>query len=95
MAPELTKTCTPNKKVDIYSFGITINSYFAMREPYYNMEAINPFMLMERIYNGQRPEIAHCMEQELVDLVIQCWSPTSEQRPSINEILQILKSYGT
>lgn len=90
MAPELSKKCTPNKKVDIYSLGITINSYFAMCEPYSNMSDVNPFVLMERIYNGQRPEIASSMQQELCDLVMQCWSPSSEERPSINEVLETL-----
>ena len=91
MAPELSKKSRPNKKVDIYSLGITINSFFAMQEPYGSMEPTNPFILMERINNGHRPKLADNLTSELRDLIVRCWSPVPEDRPFVQHVIDVLK----
>ncbi len=91
MAPELSKKSRPNKKVDIYSLGITINSFFAMQEPYGSMEPTNPFILMERINNGHRPKLADNLTSELRDLIVRCWSPVPDDRPFVQHVIDVLK----
>jgi serine/threonine protein kinase len=93
MAPELAlSTVAPTPKADIFSYGIMLNAIFAGEEPYAaETSGMNPFMLMGRIGQGKRPDLAPDLDNEIVDLLQLCWSENPNDRPSVAQVLKVLK----
>ena len=91
------------KKSDIYSFGILIWEVFTGKKPYKNTklslvdlscaivnENVNP--LTEINEKGEVKKIEYLKETpiEIEELVNTCLSPNPQDRPSINEVIEIL-----
>jgi serine/threonine protein kinase len=95
MAPELAlSTSAPTSKVDIFSFGLTMNALYAGEEPYQHEEHLgtNPFVLMRDIAAGKRPTLAPTLPKALANLVMECWSVDPNVRPSITKAIAVLNA---
>ena len=85
MAPELFEESDTDytKKVDVYSFGIIL--IFIVTENY------PPFGL-KRVLNGVPPSLPENIAKWVRELIISCLSVTVDNRPSFEEIYQIMKA---
>lgn len=74
---------------DVYSFGILAWTVFSGEEPY---PGILPEVIMRCVTKGQRPAVSVLdryndvrMVPEAKDLMIRCWDPNAENRPSFHD----------
>ena len=88
MAPELFEEEESREKytnkVDVYSFGITL--IYIVTDDY------APFS-MKNAVNGVTPKLARAVVGWVSELISRCLSPKAENRPSFNEIFELMKSH--
>ncbi|OWF34904.1 serine/threonine-protein kinase mos-like [Mizuhopecten yessoensis] len=92
-APELLRGDAPTRKADIYSFGITMWQMLARDNPYGNEN--QHVVIFGVVAYGHRPKHPNMSEQnpfELCyrDLYSQCWDSTPQNRPSADELVEVL-----
>ena len=96
MSPEL---CDPEKHYeltkysDCYAFGMVIYEVLAKRVPFYEYTDL---AVRDMVLQGDRPEKPEGMERtwftaDVWGLLERCWSPESQNRPSIEDVLQNLE----
>ncbi|RIB17986.1 kinase-like domain-containing protein [Gigaspora rosea] len=86
----------PNKASDIYSFGIIMWVLATGLKPHCN-RAHDWQLAYEICYGNLRPEISEDLKSEMpieyYNLMIQCWDPLPENRPTANELNEILGNW--
>mmetsp|Transcript_7385 Transcript_7385/g.11359 ORF Transcript_7385/g.11359 Transcript_7385/m.11359 type:complete len:401 (+) Transcript_7385:1-1203(+) len=88
MAPEVAEGLKYNHKADVYSFGIILWEMNAFRKPF---EGMNRESFYERVvHGGERLPISKRWPSALSSLMQSCWSETISERPSFEEIVEIL-----
>ncbi|KAH9519038.1 Tyrosine kinase receptor Cad96Ca [Bulinus truncatus] len=87
-APESLLNNVYNVKTDTWSYGIVVWEILHFgTTPYPTM---GPHEVMESVQNGFRmPKPQHC-SSELYELLLRCWHTIPEERPSYQEILEVL-----
>ncbi|BFZ25634.1 hypothetical protein BsWGS_28674 [Bradybaena similaris] len=87
-APESLQSNIYNVKTDTWSYGIVAWEIFHFgTTPYPTM---GPHEVVESVQNGFRmPKPQHC-SSELFELLLRCWHTIPEERPSYQEILEVL-----
>ena len=90
LAPEIIRNQDINQKVDVYSFAIIMYQLLTGEKPFNGEKSV--MRLMERAERGERPEIPNNLPKELSNLIQKCWSNNPDDRPSFEEILDILIS---
>jgi serine/threonine protein kinase len=70
------------KKADIYSFGMMCYEMISGRTPFEGHPG-NDYSIVLR---GGRPELPHDLNQELKQLVLDCWQHDPELRPAASDI---------
>ena len=90
IAPEVL-TGTFDKKCDVYSFGMSMWSIFAEKQPYED-EALCNVRSEEDYYNMIRQGIRPTLVSKcpLNELVVKCWDTDPSKRPTFNEIAKVL-----
>lgn len=83
MAPEIINDSDYDEKVDVYSFGVLIFYILSGRK----MAKIT----MSEILLGKKAQIPSEFTQFSKDLINSCWNFNPSQRPSFNDIYNILK----
>lgn len=63
-----------------------------MQKPYSNMGIRNEVQLINFVLAGKRLEVRPEWDRFLVALMTRCWSHDPDQRPTIDEIVQLLSS---
>ena len=76
-------------KADIYSFGIVAWEVWSGQQPYGDLPLIE--IIFGVTTNGIRPPIDAIDEPELAKLIQRCWAQEPDQRPTFDEILEVLK----
>lgn len=85
MAPELILEKTDyDEKVDVYSFGIVV--YLILTKGEY------PKISIGDTANGKMAALPSTISQFSQDLIKKCWSFEAKNRPSFNEIYQLIQS---
>lgn len=95
MAPEILRS-SPfyDEKVDIYSFGVLLWELLTLSEPYKGMTQDQ--MVLNILEKGTRPEIPpNSGPSKLIELIKRCWSENPIDRPSFQQITNILYSPST
>jgi len=82
-----------NKKSDVYSFGILL--WELLTHDDLCPKDMTSIMLASKVLREQyRPPLPHPnITQEWADLVERCWAQNPDDRPSFDEIVQILESF--
>ncbi|RIA84367.1 kinase-like domain-containing protein [Glomus cerebriforme] len=91
MAPEILRGYQYTKAADIYSFGIIMNEYISGETPYNDIP--HDHVLAVKICKGFRPKISEDTPKLIADLILKCWDVKIENRPTANELYQILKKW--
>lgn len=91
MAPELLTETDPvfNETVDVYAFGVLLNEMMTRKIPF---AGLSGFDLKQRVLKQERPEIGLSCDREITKLIQQCWDHDPQNRPSFNEIYNILEN---
>ncbi|EXX59051.1 Cdc15p [Rhizophagus irregularis DAOM 197198w] len=89
MAPEVLRGYQYTKAADIYSFGIIMNEFLSEEIPFNDIP--HDHILTIAICKGLRPKISEHIPKFLVDLIMKCWDAKAENRPTANELYQMLK----
>ncbi len=89
-APEtLERPGTVTVASNVYSFGVIIWELFARKAVYDGVWDARHLRAVAR--DGLRPKIPSSMPPEFVSLLAACWALDPAQRPSLNDILQVLQ----
>lgn len=93
VAPEVMRGEPYDAAVDAYSYGVTMWELFNFELPFQGISASDiPFLVAEE---GRRPERKPHVPQPLWELIVQCWDPIPESRPSFEQILDQLARMPT
>ncbi|RGB26478.1 kinase-like domain-containing protein [Rhizophagus diaphanus] len=91
IAPEVLCGRKFTKATDIYSFGIIMNEFLSEEIPFNDIP--HDEFLAFKICKGFRPKIPKHIPKFLADLIIRCWDTEVENRPTAEELYQILKKW--
>ncbi|RIB09424.1 kinase-like domain-containing protein, partial [Gigaspora rosea] len=91
VAPEVLNTNLYTEASDIYSFGIIMTEIFTGYPPYYNIP--HNEILAIQICLGLRPKIKCKIPKLLQDLMNRCLDAKPQNRPTANELVNIIEKY--
>ncbi|CAB5376958.1 unnamed protein product [Rhizophagus irregularis] len=92
VAPEVLKGKPYTQAADIYSFGMIMYFIATTKQPFAN--CAHDSILASMICNGIRPEINELEAPKCyIDLMKRCWNPNPDNRPSANEIKELIKLF--
>ena len=97
LAPESYDCSTYSTRSDVFMYAIFLYMMFSIKEEILlddkKKEKKKPtcFQIMERIYDGARPIRLDTIPDHYWDLIQRCWQKNPLDRPSFNEIVDILK----
>jgi hypothetical protein len=79
-----------DSRIDVYSFGVVLWELLTAQVPY---EGIDLSALPKLVVNdGLRPELPKDTPEGLANLITSCWGADPKQRPSFQQIGQLLSS---
>lgn len=91
MAPEIYMNVPYDSKVDVYAFGMLLYHLLVGKEPFGEFKR-NLFMLWHKILSGARPLIPETVPNCFQELIKRCWAGKPEQRPTFDEIIELIDS---
>lgn len=106
MAPEYAYTTKVNEKIDVYSFGVVLLELVTGREPNCGEEEMSLAEWAWQHYGDEKP-ISDALDEEIkkpcildemttvFKLGLMCTSTSPSTRPSMKEVLQILRRFGS
>jgi len=94
MAPELLKFVKYDSSVDVYSFAMVMHFVFSGKHPFIDDPCtMNGYTLGTAVISGERPEIPATCPSALSELMQKCWSGEPSERPSFEQIHNVLKVF--
>ena len=94
MAPEVLGGNSYNEKVDIYSFGIVMFETLCREIPFEDT-GLDGMKVAVAVSKGKRPNLEFVLEScpiDLVALMQTCWDQNPEKRPTMEQVIEKLKS---
>ena len=94
MAPEVLGGSSYNEKVDVYSFGIVMYEVICREIPF-EETGLDGMKIAVAVSKGKRPSLDFVPKTcpiELVALMQSCWDQVPEKRPSMDFVIDKLKS---
>ena len=89
VAPEIWNGEEYTKASDVYSFAMIAYQILTLQKPFQNM---NFFDIITNIVQGIRPEFNSNIPECYQQLIQKCWSSEPKDRPTFEEIAQLLKN---
>lgn len=89
MPPEVIEGDPWLQKSDVYSFAILTYELVTLLEPF---PKLTMFKLVRMISEGRRPEVPSYVPDLYKDLICRCWAQDPRDRPSFEEIKEILQN---
>ncbi|XP_022916776.2 mitogen-activated protein kinase kinase kinase 7-like isoform X1 [Onthophagus taurus] len=90
MAPEVFSTSNYIEKCDVYSWSIIFWEVLSRRIPF-NRKA-HTLSVLWSVYQGKRPPTLKNCPEIIAKLIVQCWGPVPEKRPTMTQIVQIMEA---
>ncbi|POG77709.1 kinase-like domain-containing protein [Rhizophagus irregularis DAOM 181602=DAOM 197198] len=93
--PNSTQIFSLNEKSDIYSVGVLFWEISSGQLPYYSKSEQYDIDLALEISQGLREEPAPNTPKDYVEIYTECWNGEPDKRPTINQIVERLKTIMT
>lgn len=90
IAPEVMQKNPYNHKADVFSFGVVLCEMIDGRYPFDTIDSRETSSFNDAIISGIRPRVPEKCPLELRHLIELCWLEKSQDRPSMDEVLEIL-----
>ena len=90
VAPEIYSDRQFSKKGDVYAFSMIVYEIITEKRPFEKIN--NLLMILKKVENNNRPDIDEKTPICYKNLIQQCWSQNPDDRPTFDEILNLLKS---
>ncbi|OAX32966.1 kinase-like protein [Rhizopogon vinicolor AM-OR11-026] len=81
---------SPSKESDVYSFACLMYLIFSGRHPWVVRHEAELVNIISRVRSGTRPPNPG-IEARYWGLIVQCWAPAPNSRPTISKVLQQLQ----
>lgn len=88
--PEVLKGYAPTTASDIYSLGMCMLEVFQQHEIYQDKPFANGWDAAVKVAKGKRPTFDEGFNPEIADIIKRCWQQDSEERPTIQEVRDLL-----
>lgn len=92
-APEVSMKQPYNELADVYSFAIVLQNILKLQTPYEAYNKATHFVMVAQ--DGERPPIDCEWPEGVQELLKKCWSPNIKERPSMTEVVVVLKQVTT
>lgn len=89
ISPEILCDETYTKCGDVYAFGLITYEIVTNRIPF---AGYGPFKIISEVLKGHRPKFDDMISSAFRNLIEKCWSHDPNDRPTFNEIVDMLKS---
>ena len=76
--------------VDVFAFGILAYELITGLEPYSELGGINSVALGIKVLNGHRPQFPKNIKKKTKKLILKCLDDNPDERPSFDEIYELL-----
>mmetsp|Transcript_17882 Transcript_17882/g.50362 ORF Transcript_17882/g.50362 Transcript_17882/m.50362 type:complete len:909 (+) Transcript_17882:122-2848(+) len=93
VAPEVLSNLQFSFKSDVYSFGMVVWEMWSKNIPYQDLQFRN--RVEEAILHGERPVIPSETPERWRVVIEKCWAHNPADRPSLREVLKVLKEDGS
>ena len=88
IAPETLMESEYTKSSEVYAYGVLAYEILTNKKPFDDM---TQFQRMQKITNGERPEIPDNFLETVKKLIEDCWDQDPKKRPTFEEICKILR----
>ncbi|KAL6182136.1 hypothetical protein ACLB2K_043559 [Fragaria x ananassa] len=90
MAPEVLRNEPSNEKSDVFSYGVILWEIMTVSVPWDNL---NPLQVVGVVgFMDRRLDIPEGLNPEIVSIIEDCWRSDPGQRPSFEDVIQIMKN---
>ena len=90
-APEVLQMNEYSKSSDVYSFGMVVYEIMTTKQPFSGLSGLNQ-LFNEVVLKSIRPEMNEDISESYRQLIEYCWSQNPDERPSFDDIVDILKT---
>lgn len=88
ISPEVLKNHEYTTKNDVYAFSMLLYEIVTGNEPFIG---VNVYEIVYSVIQGIRPIIPDSISEQCQDLISRCWSEDPDERPTFEEITNIIK----
>nr|ADR83584.1 mitogen-activated protein kinase kinase kinase 7 [Apis cerana cerana]ADR83585.1 mitogen-activated protein kinase kinase kinase 7 [Apis cerana cerana] len=89
MAPEVFEGSRYTEKCDVFSWGVILWEILSRKKPFDEIGG-SAYRIMWAVHIGQRPPLIEGCPKPLEDLMTRCWHKSPEERPSMDEVVEIM-----
>ena len=90
-APEILNSEECTKKSEVYSFALVVYEIISNQKAFQDLKNYNQ-IYREVVINGYRPEFEPTVHDCYKSLIESCWTQNPDERPSFDEIVEMLKN---
>ncbi|XP_076665711.1 mitogen-activated protein kinase kinase kinase 7 [Andrena cerasifolii] len=89
MAPEVFEGSRYTEKCDVFSWGVILWEILSRKKPFDEIGG-SAYRIMWAVHVGQRPPLIEGCPKPIEDLMTRCWHKSPEERPSMDEVVEIM-----
>ncbi|XP_003705183.1 mitogen-activated protein kinase kinase kinase 7 isoform X1 [Megachile rotundata] len=89
MAPEVFEGSRYTEKCDVFSWGVILWEILSRKKPFDEIGG-SAYRIMWAVHVGQRPPLIEGCPKPIEDLLTRCWHKFPAERPSMDEVVEIM-----
>ena len=89
-APEILQGEIYGEPADVYAYGMLLYELVTTKTPFQD-EGLNRYQPIQSVLKGRRPQIDGGVAEEWKSLIEKCWDQEPEARPTMEEVVDMLK----